>query len=76
MRWLTAIARTPSAVGGDLGGHVGQSLLRRGVRGVLQPRHRAPAVVVADDTGEADDGSGGLMRDQGLVLGRVRWCAR
>ena len=48
MRWLTAIARTPSTVAGDLGGHVGQRLLRRRMRGVLEPRHRASAVVVAD----------------------------
>ena len=69
MRWLTAIARTPLAVGRDLGGHIGQGLLRRGVRGILQPRHRAPAVVIPHDTGEADDGPCGLMRDEPLVLG-------
>ena len=45
------------AIGRDLGGDIGECLLRRGVRGVLQPRHRAPAVVIPDDTGEADDGA-------------------
>ena len=40
-----------------------------GCAGVLEPRHRLPAVVIAHHTGEADDGPCGLMRDESLVLG-------
>jgi hypothetical protein len=46
------------AVGRDFGGHVRQSLLRRGMRGVLQPSHGAPAIVIANHAGESHDGSG------------------
>ena len=76
MRWLTAIARTPLAVGRDLGCDIGECLLRRRVRGVLQPRHRAAAVVIPHDAGEADDGPCGLMRDEVLVLGEFDGRAR
>ena len=71
MRWLTAMARTPLTVGRDLGGHVRQSLLRRGVRGVLQPRHGASVVVIANHAGESHDGSGRFVRHQRLVLGQL-----
>ena len=55
-------------VGRDLGGHVRQSLLRRGVRGILQPDHGAPVVVVANHAGESHDRSGRFVCDQGLVF--------
>ena len=70
MRWLTAIARTPCCRG-DLGGDVGQRLLRRGVCRVLQPRHRATAVVVADHAGETHHRPGGFMCDERFVFGQL-----
>jgi hypothetical protein len=55
-------------VGRDLGDHVRQSLLRRGVRGILQPDHGASDVVIANDAGESHDGSGRFVCDQRLVF--------
>ena len=70
-RWLTAMARTPVAIGRDLGDDVGQCLFRRRMRRVVQSHHRSSAVMIADDTGENHHRARRVMRDQGLVFGGI-----
>ena len=56
----------------DLGGHLGDDLLGRGVRAVVQRQHPAAAVVVAHHAGKRDHGAGRRVLHQRGVLGDVQ----
>ena len=69
MRWLTAIARTPSQSAAISAATSARVCCAVGCAEYSSRVTDVPAVVIPHDTGEADDGSCGLMRDETLVLG-------
>lgn len=53
---------------GDALHHIGEHLLRRRMRRILQPQHRLAAVVVAHIADESNGRAGRFMIDQPLVF--------